>query len=351
MSLVDRPGLRHPQDRVTLDLVEEAIHHAREAGQTAEAVSLYEQTLGGLRHLGWKLGEMARGLRILRGFDPCPDRWALAWFLRALGELDEAHAQNELAYFRADIRLLQGRLPEVAREGEDTRTAVAEFLMGRTGDPPPSVLGCAVPRAQVLLYLGRLAEARQIAELDPLYQDMGREGDRARCRLLAAEAARRQGDAAACRDHLRAATAWILHAGSVEHLGLFHLVRARAALDEQERETAQRAVNEGLHLARACGLGLYHVELLCVQAEISLARGDAPAAERVAGEALWRATAADCRFAWGEAQARHRLGQALAAQGRAREAREALEAALELRRRLGDPDGAESERLFLSLTG
>jgi hypothetical protein len=349
MSLVNQPGLFHPQDRVTLDLVEEAIHHAVSAGQHEEAARMYERVLGGLRHLGWRLGEMARGLRILRSFEPCPDRWALAWFLRALGELEEAYAQNDLPYFRADIRLLQGRLPDVAREGEDTRTAVAEFLMGHTSEPPPSVLGCAVPRAHVLLYLGRLTEACQIAQLDPLYQDMGREGDRARCQLLAAEAARRKAHAWACHDLLQAATGWILHAGSVEHLGLLHLVRARFALEGQNRESAQRAVNEGLHLARACGLGLYHIELLCVQAEISLARGDAPAAEHVANEALWRATAADCRFAWGEAEARHQLGQALLAQGRSGAARAALQQACQLRERIGDPCRADTERLLTSL--
>jgi hypothetical protein len=351
LNLVQQPGLSHPQDRGTLDLVEEAIHHAIEAGQADEAVQLYERVLGGLRHLGWKLGEMARGLRILRGFNPCPDRWALAWFLRALGELEEAYAQNDLAYFRADIRLLQGRLPEVARAGEDTRTAVAEFLMGRTTQPPPSVLGCAVPRAQTLLYLGRLSESRQITNLDPLYQDMGREGDRVRCLLVAAEAARRQAEAARSRDHLQAASGWILHSGSVEHLCLYHLVRARMALDAGEGETAQRAVREGLHLARTCGLGLYHIELLGEQARINLARGDAPAAEHVAREALWRAAAADCCFAWGEAEARHLLGQALVVQRRLPEAREALEAAQQLRQRIGDPLREETERLLSSLTG
>lgn len=337
MSLVHQPGLKHPQDRVTLDLVEEAIYHSLEAGKTAEAFRLYEETLGGLRHLGWKLGEMVRGLRILRGFNPCPDRWALGWFLRALGEFEEAYAHNDLPYFRADIRLLQGRLPEVEREGESTRTATAEFLMGRTTKPPPSLLGCAVPRAHILLYLGRLTQSRQIAELDSLYQLMGYEGERARCQLLAAEAARRQADAATCRDNLQAATGWILHSGSVEHLCLYHLLRARAATDTGQREDAQRAVNEGLHLARVLGLGLYHIELLCLQGEINLARGDAPAAERMASEALWRATADDCRFAWGEAEARHLLGKALTVQQRVREAKEALESALQLRQRIGDP--------------
>src|SRR5262249_39327647 len=153
VSLVQRPGLRLPEDRASLDLVEEAIYHAAAAGASAEAVALYQEVLGGLRHLGWRLGEIARGLRILPGFNPCPDRWALGWFLRALGELEEACQHNDLPYFRADVRLLQGRLPEVEREGDPARSAMAAFLMGRTATVPPPALGCAVPRAQAWLYL------------------------------------------------------------------------------------------------------------------------------------------------------------------------------------------------------
>ena len=77
ISLVQRPGLRLPEDQATLDLAEEAIAHAMESGRPEKAWNLYVNVLGGHRHLAWKLGEMARGLRILRGFDPCPDRWAL----------------------------------------------------------------------------------------------------------------------------------------------------------------------------------------------------------------------------------------------------------------------------------
>jgi hypothetical protein len=158
LSLAQRPGKRLPEDPATLDLAEEAIYHALQAGRTEEAVGLYQYLLGGLRHLAWKLGEMNRGLRILREFRPCPDCWALAWFLRALGEFEEAYTQNNLPSFRADIRLLQGRLPEVARERDSARSATAEFLMGRTTKPPPDLLGCAIPRDQVLLYLGRHAQ-------------------------------------------------------------------------------------------------------------------------------------------------------------------------------------------------
>src|SRR5262249_4079101 len=279
------------------------IHHAAEAGRPADALALYHEVIGGLRHLGWRLGEMARGLRILRGFDPCPDRWALGWYLRALGELEEAYQHNELPFFRADARLLQGRLPEAAREGDPARSAVAEFLMGVNAQPPPSVLGCAVPRAWALLYLGRLHQAGDAAESAPFYHELGLGGDRARCELLAAEAARRQGDRTRCGQLLFAAAGWVLHSGSAEHLGLLHLVRARLALDSGDGKQAQRAVGEGLHLARRCGLGLCHVELLCAHAEVILARGDAPAAERMAGEALWRAAAGDRRLARGEAPA------------------------------------------------
>src|SRR5262249_8864398 len=164
--------------------------------------ALYVEVLGGLRHLGWRLGEMARGLRILRGLDPCPDPWALGWYLRALGELEEAYRHNDLPHFRADVRLLQGRLPEVAREGDGGRSATADFLMGRTVEPPPSLLSCAVPRAQTLLYLGRLGQFQTLEDLGDFYAEVGWEGDAARCRLLLAEGARREGDLERCHAEL-----------------------------------------------------------------------------------------------------------------------------------------------------
>ena len=351
LSLVERPGRRLPEDAAGLDLVEEAIYHTLRAGRPDAAAGLYLHALGGVRHLGWKLGEMARGRRILRGFDRCPEPWDLAWYLRALGEFEEAYRHNNLPYFRADVRLLQGRLPLVAAEADPGRTAVAAFLMGETTALPPGDLGGVVPREQLLLYLGRLERAGHSAVLADFYQDIGWQGDRARCRLLLAERARRLADLEACRQHFDAASAWVLHAGSVEHLCLLHLVRARADRSAGDGEAAQRALDEGLHLARQCGLGLYLVELLCEQAELCLARADAAAAEGPAAAALERASAADCRFLWGMAEAGHLLGHALAAQGRPREARPFLEPALARRRRLGHPGAGATERLLAHLAG
>jgi hypothetical protein len=349
VSLVERPGKRLPDDPASLDLVEEAIYHTVQAGRPAEAAALYRDLLGGLRHLGWRLGEMARGLRILRGFDPCPEPWDLAWYLRALGELEEAYQYNHLPYFRADVRLLQCRLPEVAAEGDSTRTAVAAFLMGETTFLLPDQLGGAVPREQLLLYLGQLDRVGSSALLAGFYHDIGWEGDRARSELLLAERARRQADGERCRRHLDAAAGWILHAGSVEHLCLWHLVRARAARASGDGEGAQRAVDEGLHLARQCGLGLYHVELLCEQAGLCLDRADPAAAAQAASLGLERASADGCRFAWGMAAAGALLGQALESQGRTREARPVLERAFVLGCRLRDPGAAAVAQLLEDL--
>jgi len=349
VSLVRRPGRGLPEDKATLDLVEEAIHHTLEAGQVDEAWRLYDQGLGGLRHLGWKLGEMARGLRVLRGFRDCPDRSALGWFLRALGELDEAYLANNLPYFRADLRLLQGRLPEVAAEGDPVRAATASFLMGRSTDSlPADQLGLSVPRVQLLLLLGRLRQAWEQPRLDRLYKDIGWEGDRARSQLLLAEVARRQSEMDTCHRSLGAASGWILRSGSVEHLCLWHRVRGRVARDEGALAEARRAVDEGVHLARQCGLGLDHIQLLNARAEIVLLT-DPELAETSASEARRLALAPDCQFRWGASEAGHLLGQALAAQGRSPEARAVFNDTLALRQSIGDPGAEQTRRLLAGL--
>jgi hypothetical protein len=296
--------------------------------------------------MGWKLGEMARGLRILGSFDPCPEPWDLAWYLRALGEFDQAFARNALPYFRADILLMQGRLPQVAAMGDSTRTPVAAFLMGQTTQLPPDQLGSVVPREQLFLYLGRLDRIRRNTLLDAFYQEIGWEGDRARCHLFLAEAARRQADEAGCCRSLETAAAWIVHSGSVEHLALLHLMRARFSRTFGDPAGAQRAVDEGLHTARQSGLGLYLIELLAEQAEILLMAGEAAAADATAREALRHAAAPDCQFQWGAAQAGHLLGQALVVQKRFNEAREFLQKTLALRRRIGDPGAEVTQRLL-----
>src|SRR5262249_25228332 len=97
---------------------------------------------------------------------------------------------------------------------------------------------------------------------------------------------------------------------------------------------------------RHCGLGLYHVDLLCEQAELGLAEEEAAAAEASAREALRRASAAECQFLWGAAEAGHLLGQALVLQERNGEARDRLDEPLALRARRGAPRGEDTEWLL-----
>jgi hypothetical protein len=169
--------------------------------------------------------------------------------------------------------------------------------------------------------------------------------------LILAEVARRQGDAASCRKYLEDASRWVLHSGSVEHLCLWHLERSRLARDDDEAQAAQHAIDEGLHIARQCGLGLYLIELHCSQAELHLAAGDAEAAEHSALEAVRLASADGCRFAWGEAEAGHLLGRAYILQGRHDDARHTLDLALTLRRKIGDPLAEQTERALARIPG
>jgi hypothetical protein len=349
LTLVRRPGMRLPTEKASLDLVEETISHAIRAGEIDQALELYNQVLGGHRHLAWKLGELARGLRIIRGFDPCPDRWALGWYLRGLGELELAYEQNNLPFFRADIRLLQGRLSEVEREADAARAEVARFLMGCATRVPADALGCVIPRVQILLYLGQSADAWLAKEPEQVYEMIGWEDDRARCQLFRADVASQLGDREGARQSLDAATGWILHSGSVEHLCVYHLVRARIAFRSQDFQPAQLAAEEGLHVARRCGLRLYLVELLSLRAELFLHELQPSAAEQAAREARALASAPECQFQWGAAAAGQVLGHSLLVQARLVEARHALGDARSLQRALGDPRVVQTERLLARL--
>jgi tetratricopeptide (TPR) repeat protein len=223
--------------------------------------------------------------------------------------------------------------------------------MGRTAQLPPDPLGGAIPRAQIMLYLGRPADAWLATNPAQLYATIGWEDGRARCLLLRAEVASRIGERSAAAEALDSAARWALHSGSVEHLCLYHLVRSRIAIDEGAHQAARFALDEGLLLARQSGLWLYHVELFCLQAALLMKDSDAVAAERSARAAVKIASAAECQFQWGAARAGHLLGRSLAAQDRRAEARPVLEVVLSLRRRIGDPRAIQTEALLSEVSG
>lgn len=337
LSLANRPGMRLPEESAILDLIEEAIYHALEAGRLDAAVALYEQTLGGHAHLAWKLGEIARGLRIVRMFPWRENRWALGWYLRSLGEIEESYRQHNLPYFRADVRLLQGRLPEAMQQGDPHRTAVAALLMGQTQRIPDLELGCVIPRPQLYLCLGRAEQALRATEVADLYAEFGWEGDRARTQLFRADAEARLYRLADAERDFEQAAAWVLHSGSMEHLALMHLVRARHQRISGNSSQCAQAITDGLHVAVQCGFELYRIELLCERAIHLLGESQAEAAAAVAREALARAASEKCNFAWGVLAAKHLLGEAHLRRQQYGEAAAVLEEALDEARRLGHP--------------
>ena len=233
---------------------------------------LYVNVLGGHRHLAWKLGEMARGLRILQGFDPCPDRWALGWYLRAMGELESAYEQNPLPYFRADIRLLQGRLPEVEAEGDPGRIGDRRVPDGpddpAAGRPAglrdPDGAGPAVPGAGRPGLAGRGARGhlrddrleRRPGAVPAVPRrgglPAGRSGEHG-------PVARRRGPAGCCIPARWSTCACITWSA------------ARIARRDGDTSVAQSAVDEGLHVAR-------HVRLPAVPGRAPLRAGRAATA-------------------------------------------------------------------------
>ncbi len=152
--------------------------------------------------------------------------------------------------------------------------------MGRTTQLPSIPLGCAISRTQFLLYLGRAGQA-WLSEAQPeqLYETIAWADDKARCELYRAETASILGETTASRQALLSAAQWVVHSGSVEHLCLYHLIRSRLLKRSGDFQAASIAVNEGLHIARQSGLGLYLVELLCERSELLLDRFQAAESE------------------------------------------------------------------------
>lgn len=165
------------------------------------------------------------------------------------------------------------------------------------------------------------------------------------------------------------------------------LASATPARRAEELNWALKAVTDGIRIARRAGYGFYHLELLTLRTRIRLWRGEPADAARDARTALYgldaapagksrfdapllderappdrrgifgdgrpvlyAATHPECNYVWGEADARHLLGEALALAAAAsadaemaREASAELERARALKQRIGDPHLAETE--------
>jgi tetratricopeptide (TPR) repeat protein len=270
---------------------------------------------------------------------------------------------------------------------------------GQTDRPLYSLRG--VFHALLLTRLGRHDEALRLTEANKevlLRYGGPQDEDIPKCHLILADLARQRDDFKAARDLCRRVHAWALERDAKEILCWSALVLARIELDEavtgggsprqgtalqplHDRAGAcHQALTDGLQLARACGYGIYHIDLLLVQARLAPLMGDSDTAlaavETVltsgyrpsASSSLPRLLAAthpECGYAWGEAEARHLRAEALLLQAaqhfgvpdfvpakfdelpdtmrwRIEVARDELSLSLALRQRIHDPNMAQT---------
>ncbi|MCZ6653074.1 MAG: TIR domain-containing protein [Planctomycetota bacterium] len=165
--------------------------------------------------------------------------------------------------------------------------------------------------------------------------------------LLLADLARERGDLPTAREFLAEAHEWAIARDAREPLCWSAMVRARIELagwasptmnvdlatdlvgDPHLTEAPKAltdAIEDGLRIARDCGYGIYHIDLLLLRARAALHEGRPADAERDVRLALdegvhpaadtglpelLAATDKECGYAWGIAEARHLLAEAL----------------------------------------
>ena len=207
--------------------------------------------------------------------------------------------------------------------------------------------------------------------------------------LIQADLARERHDLDTARQFLDAAHEWALARDAKETLCWAARVRARIARDAEAPDDARRAVEEGLRIARDCGFGIYHIDLLLLRARLALEAGDAEAAladidtalsegvhppEESGLPELLAATDPECGYAWGEAEGRHLRAEALLhraarqlernefaparfgqlpeeVRGLLDAARQELETCRALRQKIQDPKVEETQRVLADLDG
>ncbi len=394
VTLRFRPGSVNPEDPALLDALEELIYHTVRSGNEKEAYALYSGRLGGREHLGKRIGEFARGARILRYFRACPNDLDLAWYLRGVGDLRASFdlLSNTRPSWSRAVLCLQGFLPRVVRDkvGWEHSRVIAAFLMGHPDALDPRFdlgWGEALVNADLPLMRGELARARAVAASDlKKFKDFfPHVPEQVRTRLVLAEIERREGQPDRALAGLEREAPWILRSGSVEHLSLYHLIRSRALTDRGEYEAADSESREGLILTRQCGLGLAHVDFLNLRSRLALARArstldqnspqrdafletaarsalgalhgiqtedgaPAPRKDMPLGDLVaFGAQHPECRYAWGEADALVLLGEVLTEQGRPSLARDAIRRARDLQSTIQHSDLARTEELLSRL--
>lgn len=233
----------------------------------------------------------------------------------------------------------------IAHELGDIDQARALFDQSRGLDRRP-VARRALWHARHLVDVGLVERARvdTLANLDVCRQ-LNWHGHVAHCQTLLGRAALVADDVARARIHHRAAMDWVRTTGEVEMVLRCRVLQAGTALIEGRAQEAGSAAVLGLHVARACGVGMFAGALANLGARAALVGSRTERALELARSGL------ASESLWHRADAAHVAGLAERAAGRPARARAYLRQAVELRARIEHPGELESRRALAQLRG
>jgi tetratricopeptide (TPR) repeat protein len=276
--------------------------------------------------------------------------------LRLAERADDAWGRCHSHAYRGHARGLRGKTDAALTDFRDA-LHWQHKAEGKTDQPLYSNRGYW--HTDMLARLGQYEEARRLTEANKsiLLEFAGpRNYHEPLCNLVLADLARERGDPPGARKLLAEAHEWAIARDAKEPLCWSALVRARIELSafpgapgsalrfdssqlsaSEDRggegdavvrshlAAAKSAIEEGLRIARDCGFGIYHIDLLLLRAQVALHEGRADDAEhdiRVALDEgvhppddtglpeLLAANDKECGYAWGIAEGRQLLAEA-----------------------------------------
>ena len=243
--------------------------------------------------------------------------------LRLAQRADDAEERRNSSAFRGYVRGMRG---ETSAAQDDFRDALhRHHELGWKDQPLISQPGYW--NTILLARLGQHREATRLTEANKRIETglFGPYSVRiAVCNLVLADLARERQDLDAARQLLDTAHEWAVARDAKEPLCWASKVRAKIALDVHDWKAARDAVEDGLRIARDCGFGLYHIDLMILRARVALVEGDVASARDAVEVALFHgvrpaedsglpvllaATDPECGYIWGEEDGRALLAE------------------------------------------
>jgi len=256
-----------------------------------------------------------------------------------LAELAD-HSQARCAAYAsgANAQALRGEVPAALADF----AAALDWQHKVDGDDDPLYSLRGIRHSRVLARLGRREEAKRLTEANvSILVSAGGpdQHDVPQCHLILSALHVESGDLSSAESLCASARDWAVARDAKEVLCWSALAQARIELlavtgqqSVPEAERAERlaaagaAITEGLKIARDCGFGLYHIDLLLERARVHLIQGDPQAAlkdlrlalddgiaanEQTVQPELRAATHEHCGYAWAIAAGLHLRGEAL----------------------------------------